>query len=84
MTVIAKAAATGVFVAATAITLAVSANADPANPDPFSPADCTANASAACNAGPYGPDSPTNPASPMDPMNPANPASPLNPANIGF
>jgi hypothetical protein len=84
MSAIAKAAAMGVFVAATAVSLAVSANADPANPDPFSPADCSANASAACNIGPYGPDSPSNPASPMDPMNPASPLSPMNPANIGF
>lgn len=78
--------------AACAFVLAGPAAADPANPDPFSPADCIANASTACNAGPDGPDSLTNPAnvdsplnpanpdSPENPMNPANPASPLNPA----
>ena len=63
--IIAKVAAVGVFVAVAVMTLAVPANADPANPDPFNPGDCVANASAACNVGPYGPDSPNNPNSPL-------------------
>ncbi|AKC40819.1 Uncharacterised protein [Mycolicibacterium phlei] len=60
------------------------AGADPADPDPFNPADCIGNANAVCNVGPYGPNSmsnPANPASPLNPNNPANPASPLNPNN---
>lgn len=70
--------------AVVALAFASPVGADPANPDPFSPADCTANASAACDVGPYGPDSLTNPAninSPLNPDNPANPDSPMNPDN---
>mgnify|MGYP000872826691 CR=1 FL=1 len=82
--VIAKAAAVCAGLAAFAVAMSGSAGADPADPDPFSPSDCTANASAVCNAGPYGPDSLTNPAninSPLNPANPNNPANPMNPAN---
>ena len=59
------------------MTLAAPGYADPADPDPFNPGDCMANANAICNIGPYGPDSPSNL------TNPANPLSPLNPANQG-
>lgn len=76
--------AVGGLVIAAAFTFTAPALADPDNPDPFSPADCTANASAVCDTGPYGPDSPTNPDSPTDPLSPLNPDSPTNidnPAN---
>jgi hypothetical protein len=69
-------AAVGVFVGVVGIAASLPATADPADPDPFNPADCIANASAACNLGPYGPNSPSNPNSPADPLNPLNPASP--------
>ncbi len=71
----------GACIAATAIAMAVPASAQP---NPFNPAECEANADAVCNIGPYGPGSvtnPANPASPLNPMNPANPASPMNPMN---
>jgi hypothetical protein len=79
-----KPMATGTLFVALAMFAPTLASADPADPDPFNPADCMGNANAVCNVGPYGPNSmsnPANPASPMNPNNPANPASPMNPNN---
>ncbi|ORA64630.1 hypothetical protein [Mycobacteroides franklinii] len=79
-----KSMATGALFAALTMFATPFASADPADPDPFNPADCIGNANAVCNVGPYGPNSmsnPANPASPLNPNNPANPASPLNPNN---
>ncbi|WP_134083747.1 hypothetical protein [Mycobacteroides salmoniphilum] len=79
-----KSMSTGTLFVALAMFATAFASADPADPDPFNPADCIGNANAVCNVGPYGPNSmsnPANPASPMNPNNPANPASPMNPNN---
>jgi hypothetical protein len=74
--VVTEAAAVVVFMGVTAAAFALPASADPADPDPYNPADCMANANAICNLGPYGPNSPSNPNSAADPMNPMNPANP--------
>ncbi|WP_353651914.1 hypothetical protein [Mycobacterium sp. 852013-50091_SCH5140682] len=71
----------GAVVAVLVLVAPGSTSADPANPDPFNPADCIGNANAICNVGPYGPNSLTNPANPMSPLNPANPANPASPLN---
>lgn len=76
--------AIGTAFAALTMAAAGSATADPEDPDPWNQFDCTGNASAVCDMGPYGPNSMLNPASPMSPLNPGNPqnpASPLNPLN---
>lgn len=75
----AKVAVMGAFIVVSAFAVIAPAGADPINP--FDPADCSANADAVCNLGPYGPNSPMNPASPMDPMNPASPMNPMDPAS---
>ena len=78
---VAEAAALGVFIGVAATAFALPASADPADPDPYNPADCMAKANVLCDLGPYGINSPSNPNSPADPLNPMNPANPNNPGN---
>ena len=77
----------GAVLVVLALTGSGNAFASPANPDPFNPADCSANANPICDAGPFGLNSLTNPANPNSPLHPSNPANPnslqnpMNPMN---
>lgn len=66
----------GACLAAPAIAMATPASAEP---NAFTPGDCSAQAAAVCNVGHMDPTNPTNPDSLMSPMgiSPMSPASPM-------
>lgn len=65
----------GACLAAPAIAMATPANAEP---NAYTPGDCSAQTAAVCNVGQMNPTNPTNPDSLMSPMgiSPISPASP--------